>query len=554
MPAGLELRLGSGTGVGFVLVFALALILALGLASGNALAQAVEPAPAETNAPAATNAPGFSVYQYVVAGNSVLNALSIENAVTPFMGEGKTLVDVEAARASLEKAYHDAGYLTVVVNIPEQAVDSGEVQLQVVEAVVDRLRVAGAEFTLPSGIKAQVPELAEGTIPNFNKLQEQLANVNRRADSRVTPVLRAGKLPGTVEVQLDVDDQLPLHGSIEINNRETPNTTPTRVSASVRYDNLWQAGHSVGLTLQVAPERASDARVAALTYVLPTGRANDVLSIYAVTSRSQFASLANAPGLGLLGNSDTLGMRYTVPLGSNAEGSQSVAVGGDYKNIKQTLTLLDGPDSQSPIAYVPLVASFNGSVLGAERSTALDVTATIGLRGVLGNSDEEFEAKRAGASASFFSIRTALAHTETRERWSLSGKVDLQLVSGPLIPTEQMTVGGAESVRGYLEGERSGDFGVRGSLELRSPQFSLGGASSNWRLGGLVFVDAARLRVMGAVAPQPRNYSLAGTGVGLRATAPRGFSLELDAASALINGDTTQSGDWRVHARALWGY
>jgi hemolysin activation/secretion protein len=424
----------------------------------------------------------------------------------------------------------------------------------VTEAVVDRLKVAGAQYTLPSGVKAQVGELAEGNVPNFKRMQEQLAQANRRADARVTPVLRAGKLPGTVEVQLDVDDQLPLHGTVEINNRQTPNTTDTRLSAGIRYDNLWQRGHSAGLNLQLAPQRPSDARVASLTYVLPSGFGSDVLSLYAVHSRSAFASLANAPGLGLLGNSDTFGLRYSRPLAADRELRQTLAAGLDFKSIRQTLVLQGGDNSKTPIDYVPLVFSYNLGLPGEQRSSALDIAGTLGLRGLLGNSDAKFEAKRAGASASFMSLRLGVQHSESLQRWTLAGRADTQLATGPLVPTEQLVAGGADSVRGYLEGERAGDYGLRLSLELRTPAYAPAGAVSAWRITGLAFADVARLGILRAVAPQSDSYTLAGVGFGLRLSAPRGFSVDLDAARALRAGDITPSNSTRVHARAVWGY
>ena len=517
------------------------------LLAGAAAVSAAEPA----RAPAL---PRFDVFQYVVDGNSVLDALAIEAAVSPFLGEGKTLTEVEAARAALEKRYHDAGYMTVVVSIPDQAVDSGEVALHVVEAVVDRLKVKGAEYTLPSAVKAGVPELAEGQVPNFNTLQTQLAALNRGADSRVTPVLRAGKLPGTVEVQLDVDDQLPLHGSVELNNRQTPNTTSERLLASLRYDNLWQLGHSLGLTLQVAPQKPSDARVAALTYVLPTGRASDVLSTYWVHSRSDFASLASAPGLGLLGNSDTLGWRYTAPLGAGGDVTQTLAAGIDYKNVQQTVTVQDGSSTDSPIVYLPLVGTYSAGLSGDQRASTLDLGLTLGLRGLFGNSDAKFNAKRAGASANYLALRAGASHSETLARWTLFGRIDSQAASGPLVPTEQMVAGGAESVRGYLEGERAGDMGLRLTLELRTPQYSPAGSSSAWRIGGLFFIDMARLKTLQPVAPQPALHALRGAGAGLRLSAPRGLMLEADAARALVDGDTTRAQSTRVHARVVWSY
>ena len=533
-----------------------ALATFLGLMAGAAVAAEPPSAPVASKAAVAQAAvlPVFDVYQYVVAGNSVLNALEIEAAVTPFLGTGKNLRDVEAARAALEKSYHDAGYLTVVVSIPDQAVDAGEVQLQVVEAVIERLKVAGAGYTLASGIKAGVPELAAGNVPNFKNIQDQLAVVNRRPDSRVTPVLRAGSLPGTVEVQLDVEDQLPLHGSVELNNRQTPNTTATRLMGNLRYDNLWQLGHSLNLTLQTSPERSGDAQVAALTYVLPTGRANDALSIYAVRSRSVFASLANSPGLGLLGDSDSLGMRYSAPLKGSTETAQSLSAGFDYKDIRQTTKLPDGSGIASPVSYVSLAGGYSLNLFGPERSSSLDLSTALGMRQLGGTSDAEFDAKRKGASASFVAFRGGLRHNDAWQGWGLLGRFDFQLASGPLLPSEQMSAGGADSVRGYLEGERAGDIGVHASFELRTPVYSPAGVGSAWRLGGLAFLDVARLSTLRAVAPQPGQYSLAGIGLGLRLTAPGGVALDLDAASALVDGDATSAHSIRVHARAVLAF
>jgi len=498
--------------------------------------------------PATAAEPAFDIYEYVIDGNSLLSGLTIEDAVSPYLGERKTLADVEAARAALERRYHDAGYLTVVVAIPEQQVDGGAVALRVVEATVDRLRVKGAAFTLPSEIKDKVPELAEGRAPNFTALQAQLAVANRSADTRVTPVLRAGALPGTVEVQLDIDDQLPFHGSVEYSNRQTPNTTPQRLSASLRYDNLWQLGHSIGLTLQTAPQRTSDASVQSLNYLVPYG-SGDALSLFYVHSRSNFASLGNSPGLGLLGNSDTLGVRNTWRLPAPTDGSQTFALGLDYRNVKQSLIVLGADSTDSPIVYVPVVASYSGALYGDDRSSSLDLNASVGLRGLFGNTDAKFTAKRADASANFVALRALMQHTETRDRWVLNGKLEAQIATGPLIPNDQFTAGGAESVRGYLEGERAGDAGFRASFELRAPPWAPAGSTSAWRLTGLGFLDLARVNTLHA-----EIKSLGGVGLGLRVTAPRGLSLEADAARALTDGDATRSGDMRLHARALWSF
>ena len=537
-----------------VIGLATAVLSGMSILSGQVMAATADPAPAGQPAPTpgATPAPQFAIVEYVVDGNSLLAEDVIELAVSPFLGEAKTLRDVDGARAALEKKYHDAGYLTVMVSIPEQRVDSGEVALHVVEAGIDRLRVKGAEFTLPSGIKARIPELAEGKVPNFNIVQQQLTALNRSADIKVTPVLRAGKLPGTVEVQLDAEDQLPVHGNVEYSNRQTPNTSAQRLSANLRYDNLWQRGHSFGLTLQTAPSRPRDARVAVGTYVMPVGDNGNALSLFAVSSRSDFASLANAPGLGLLGNSDTLGLRYMLAFGGDASFTHNASVGFDRKRIGQTLIVLGGAGTNASISYMPVVTTYTARKASAQRITVFDAGITAGLRGLGGNEDVKFNAKRESASASFIALRAGVQLTEELGKWSMFGKLDAQLASGPLVPSEQYVAGGAESVRGYLEGERAADNGVHATFELRTPRYNPG--HGDWRIGGLLFFDTARLTILQPRFPQPAHEQLGGAGVGLRIGVPHGVSFELDAARALTDGDTTRNGDKRVHARAIWGF
>ena len=156
---------------------------ALALACSGALAQAA----------AAAEAPHFDIMEFEVAGNSVLPDEQVETAVMPFLGPDLSIDQVEAARAALEKLYQAAGYLTVFVDIPEQRVDEGVVRLQVTEGRVARLTVTGSHYYAQGRIRAAAAEVAEGRVPNFNVLQQQVGNLSRSETRRVQPVLKPGE-------------------------------------------------------------------------------------------------------------------------------------------------------------------------------------------------------------------------------------------------------------------------------------------------------------------------------------------------------------------------
>src|SRR5262249_29509293 len=159
-------------------------------------------------------------HEFIVLGNTVLPVRDIESAVYPFLGDDKTLTDVEGARAALENLYHARGYTTVFVDIPPQNIIDQTVRLHVTEGRAGRSTISGARYFSEGQILAALPDVRPGTVPNIPALQQELTALNTQTSDRaVIPVLRAGAQPGTMDVALTVQDQLPLHGSLELNNQ-----------------------------------------------------------------------------------------------------------------------------------------------------------------------------------------------------------------------------------------------------------------------------------------------------------------------------------------------
>ncbi|OHE56918.1 MAG: hemin transporter [Thiobacillus sp. GWE1_62_9] len=524
------------------------LLAGMGLNGWGAVhAQEAAPAVADSPKPAETHEPEtrFDVFEYRVEGSTLLPVTVVEQAVYPHLGEKKTLNDVEQAREALEQAYHGAGYLTVLVNIPQQKVDGGVVKLTVTEAPVDRLRVVESRYFSLGEIRAGVPELAEGTVPNFPQMQKELAALNRSADRRITPVLRPGKTPGTVEVDLKVQDRLPLHGSVELNDRYSQDTTRTRLSASLRWDNLWQKQHGLGLTVQTAPENTDESRVFAANYTWPLASGN-YLALYGVLSESDVAAVGT---LNVLGNGTILGARYIVPLRSRSEGFfHTATLGVDYKDFDQSVALIGGGDFNTPITYLPFTVGWDGTWLGEGRSTKLGMAFNFHLRGLVAD-EQEFADKRFKGRANYAYLRGTFSHEETWSAgWGLAARASLQVAGQPLISNEQFAIGGVDTVRGYLESTALGDNGVAFSLEATTPNFAKRLADSIDGLHLLAFVDGGYVHVREPITAEDRT-TLAGAGIGMRLKGWRGVSAGLDWAVALKDVGDTERGDSRGHFR-----
>lgn len=563
----------------------LAAVQSLFLLCGLSSAPAAIPAPAPTNAtPLAASEPAkpalgpLYIKEYRVTGSRKLSAAEIGETVYPFLGPGRSEVDVEQARAALEKVYKDKGFSVVAVQIPPQKATGGIVTLQVVEAPVGRLRVHGSRYFSLSQIKEKTPSLAEGVVPNFNDVTRDLIALNRLSDRRITPSLHyPGVEPGTVDIDLNVQDKFPMHGSVELNNRYSPNTTELRLNASLSYQNLWQLGHAVGFSFQIAPERTEDAKVYS-AYYLARFPDIDWLSVI-LQGTKQDSNVSTLGGGAVAGRGEIVGglVMITLPVPKNwqwpeirtGEADQqkgelefkdwkgfyhSLSLGLDYKHFNQGLNLGTGP-VDTPVTYYPLSVSYAASLIGKNYQTELNAGVTFHLRG-FGSDSAEFENNRFAADGNFLIFRGDLEHTiDLPKGFQISGKVQGQLTDQALLSSEQFSGGGLSTVRGYLESETPGDNAIFGSVELRSPSLLgwLGkkpdDQANEWRIYG--FIEGGRVTIHSPLPEQQSRFELASYGIGSRIRLFDHVNGSIDAAVPMTSQQETQAGETRVTFR-VW--
>ncbi len=466
---------------------------------------------ASSSAPAG-DAPQQTLYirEYRVIGTKILPRPEVEQAVYSFLGPGRTAEDVEKARAALEKAYKDKGYQTVSVLVPEQRGARGIIILQVTEATIGRLRVHGSHYYDIDKIKNQAPSLAEGKVPDFNAVQKDIVAMNQTADLQVTPSIKPGAIPGTFDVDLEVKDKLPLHGSVELNNRYSANTTPLRLNLDLRYSNLWQMGHTIGFGFQVAPQRVSDALVYSAFYIAPVPGVS-WLSLMAQGVR-QNSNVSTLGGSAVAGNGEIYGGRLLFALPGKPGFVQSASFGLDYKHFTQDLSVGDTLVG-TPITYWPFTASYNGTWVGKGHETDLSASFVFHFRG-MGSGQVEFDNRRYNADGNFAYIRGSLAHTQDLPGdFQVYGQIQGQGCATPLVDSEEFSLGGLNTVRGYLESAVLGDSAVAGNFELRSPSLLWwAGAANECRLFG--FLDAGTAYVNDALPQQVSQYNLWSYGFG----------------------------------------
>jgi len=210
---------------------------------------------APTNSPATNAAPAaaqtqtlhFPVSQYEVLGNTLLPQKVLDGILAKHTGTNVTFADVASAVKELQLEYHDRGYDTISVTIPQQRLTNGIFKIRVFQGRLAEIVVTGNRYFSSNNVMRALPGLKTNIFLNSKLLQPQLDLANGNQDRQIYPEIHPGPDSNTTLLMLRVKDQLPMHAKIEANNQSTPGTPDLRLATSVAYDNLWQLDQAMGL-------------------------------------------------------------------------------------------------------------------------------------------------------------------------------------------------------------------------------------------------------------------------------------------------------------------
>ena len=164
-------------------------LLALPATLAGAVAQAqtappAAPTTAQTTVAEASAGPVFQIRGFNVSGDNPLSGDETSRVLAPFLRSDATLDTLQKATQALETAMKAKGFALHKVALPPQEIGA-TVNLNVVKFVIGKVVVEGAQNFSEANIRNSLPELKEGTAPNFRTLAVQTAIANENPSRQV---------------------------------------------------------------------------------------------------------------------------------------------------------------------------------------------------------------------------------------------------------------------------------------------------------------------------------------------------------------------------------
>ena len=494
-----------------------------------AIASAQTPAQEELRIP---------IRHWDVEGNSLLPAETVDGVLAPFLAPDRGLDDIRAAQRELETAYRLAGYGTVTVTLPEQDIGSGTIRLRVVEGRIGRIDVSGNRHFDEANLRSSIPALQAGATPNVRRLDANIQLANESPAKHMSVALAAGRETGSVDAKVEVEDHPPQRFGASIDNTGTVDTGRTRVAVSYQHANLWNRDHVVAAQFLTSLEHTDRIKAYSAGYRAPFYEWNSSVDVFAAKSDVSGVSTATTAGLLSFGARGTiLGFRVNAYLPRIAGLDQKLIVGVDRRAYDNACSLgnfgaAGCGAAAANVTVRPLSIAWTGQLARPGFQGGANIGYARNLPGGANGGSADFAAARSGAEAAYDLWRAgAQAGFALPADMLLQGVLDVQETRHALVPGEQFGLGGAGSVRGFVERAAANDNGYRASIELYTAELA-GALKLPGSLRLLAFHDVGGVTRNHALPGEEAHTRLASLGIGARYSLGRDAFLRFDLAHA----------------------
>jgi len=382
---------------------------------------------------------------------------------SPFIGkcvEAKTLTEIITA---IQTYYNDEGYVTARVFVPKQNIQSGNLELKILEGKIDEVIVGDnhftdkmQEFTAFSGL--------EGDTLNLGDINQGLYQMNRLPSNNATMKIEPAVTEGEAKVYIANQKKFPARATVGYDNLGNDFTGIHRTNFSGGIDNLLSLNDAINLNYSTNLNDDSQTKdIKSFTSGISIPFAYNTFSYD--YSRSEFRGTnpgTNGP-IRLTGfserNNATIdrvllnkgNLRISTNASLTTKSSASYLNGEKIETSERKLTI-------GNIGFTISNYFKNGTNLYLKPSYSK------GLKLLNAKQDgSNLTADTPKAQFDYFKLYASVSKRVTIPKteipFTLSTEMDSQYSKQTLFGTEQFSVGGYYSVRGFRENYINGDSG-----------------------------------------------------------------------------------------------
>lgn len=403
--------------------------------------------------------PCFSISEVQFTGPAAWRFSWLQASVQPFLYHCAGVHGLRLIAAALDAKLIELGYATTCVSLPQQNLRDGKLVLALQVGRVSELRIVAA------GSPADVSDSAWGTwwnafpvskgdILNIRDLEQGVEQMKRLSSQAVATRIEPGQEPDTsvVFIERQVGSALDrLHGGVTIDNSGSSTLGHTQLSGYLALENLLGLNDILNLGLNSNLEHPGNdhhSRGYSASYSIPWGYHSFSYS----QSSNQFAQVVQGTTVRFLssGNSNSKDLKWSFLALRTASAKAGIFAGVSTRHAESFLDDVE---------------------LIVQRRRTTNFEAGINFKQLLGQGSVEFElghrqgmpwrdaqADLPGAADGGLTLRPQITNLRASlnqafnvggRTYQYSGSLQGQHTNDKTLATDQISIGGRSSVRGF---------------------------------------------------------------------------------------------------------
>jgi hemolysin activation/secretion protein len=470
-----------------------------------------------------------------ITGQSIYSEDKLQALVKDAVGKELTLGELKNVAGRIGQYFRDQGFVVANAYVPAQEMRDGIVEIAVMPGTYSGVELRNHSKLSDAVAARLVSNIKSGDYVKRKQLERTLLLLSDTGGISIKAVLTPGKAAGTTELVVDINNADLLTAELSINNYGNRYTGSDPRNLDLNLNDA----SGLGDVLSVSGSYTGDGmNNFSINYMVPYGSQGWRLG--ANYSRLHYTLGEEYAPLLAHGMTETGGVYGQYPIVRSRSFDLYGQIGVATRRLVDDIDAYDS-SNQRKTNFVTVGLSGVSRDSRSVNSFALNVASGrlhfTGGQDVYGNPWQSVDAQGAQTGGSYTKANFTFNRLQSvNDRLNFYLLFTGQMASNNLDSSEQLYLGGANSVRAYPQGEAPGDEGYVITGELRynlpTPRFQLAafidgghvdGSKSGWAGG-----DSSR--------------TLSGAGLGLIVSSRKEYSIRADYAWKLSSSpDTTET-------------
>lgn len=491
---------------------------------------------------------------------TVAREAAFKETIQPYLGQPISIRMLNEMARNIVLLYRDCKQPVVDVSMPPgQDITDGIVQVVVTESRIGDIEFRG-NCWFDDCILQEQNWLRRGQRIYEPCLQEELVWFNQNPFRDVGVELEPGDQPGTTDIIYKVQDEKPVRWYAGYEDSGVRTTGRERLIFGVNWGNAFGKDRQLSYQYSTAAQGGGILGVHSVIYQVPIFENRDNFTLF-----GSWADI-DVP-LGALNNNAEawqISGRYRHTLCRTKCQIDTLQFGFDTKGTNSDLDFGGVTVLQQNVEVVNFMAGFSSQQQYCDGATtyALDVFASPS-RLLFHNTSADFSGLRPDTKAYYIYARGYIERLyEIDCRSDLVVRLTGQIANDRLLPTEQLGIGGYNTVRGYDMRTVNGDNGYFANLEYRKKPIMGCCNGKQTSLTLLTFADFGQPFNRDHLPSEFNGQILSSVGVGFRYLVDPNCTIRFDYGYPLSNpqsvssltGVSNHNNNGRIHLGAVFAY